>query len=183
VTDESQEKPEDLDAITRLRKTLKPGAIPRDKLEDYTYQLFEWQENLRKKIKNPSLMELKPVLEEMKWGGYLRTIELKVSLEKAVYRLLQVFGLPQREGDPAENAIDYIFTFKGYVFTLYDSHSEELHLGYLSPVELPLGKRAEMRERGETPPGDPPPEVADEVQAMIEDLVNYPIAARTGAIL
>jgi len=183
VTDESQEKPENLDAILRLRKTLKPGAIPRDKLEDYTYQLFEWQENLRKKIKKPSLTEVRRVWGEMKTGGYLRTIELKVSLEKAVYRLLQILGLPQREGDPAENAIDYILTFNGYVFTLYDSHSEELHLGYLSPIETPFPQLVEMRKRGERPPEEPPPQVADELRLMIEDLVNYPIAARTGIIL
>jgi len=169
--------------ILRLRKTLKPDAIPAGKGQEYADKLWAWQKALRKKIKKLSRKEMAKLLKGMKWGAFLRTIELKVSLEKAVYRLLQVYGLPQGGGDSSENTIEYLLGFKGYVFTLYDSHCETLHLGYLSPVELPLGKRAEMRERGETPPGDPPPEVADEVQAMIEDLVNYPIAARTGAIL
>jgi len=40
-----------------------------------------------------------------------------------------------------------------------------------------------MRERGETPPGEAPPEVADRLQTLIEDLVNYPIAAKSGIIL
>lgn len=70
----------------------------------------------------------------------------------------------------------------GCAFTLCDSHSEALHLGCLSSAELPFGKRAEMRERGETPPGEPPPEMADE-QTMMGDLVNHPIAAKTVVIL
>lgn len=100
-----------------------------------------------------------------------------------MYRLLQVFALPQGENGLAENALDYVVTLGEYVLTLYDSHSEAPQFGYLSPVELPFGKRAEIGERGETPPGERPPEMAGEIEMMIDDLVTHPIAARTGIIL
>lgn len=108
---------------------------------------------------------------------------MRVPLEKAVYRLLIVYGLPQSGGDPDKCNIDYIFEFEGYVFDIYDYYSEHLSLGYLSPIETPTEQFLKMRERGETPPEEPPPEVADRLQALIEDLLNYPIAANSGTVL
>ena len=183
MKDKPQEKAEDMDAILRLRKRLKPDEIPVDKRQRCAEQLWAYQKNLRKKVKKLSMRKTNRVGREAKSGWRLRKIRLKVPLEKAVYRLLNVYGLPQGGGDPEKSTIDYLFEFEGCIFDVYDYYCEHISLGFISPIETPLNQLAEMRKRGKTPPEEPPPDVTNRLQKIIEDLVNYPVISGIGAMI
>jgi len=102
---------------------------------------------------------------------YLSQVEVRPEehdVSRALYRLTLVFGPPQLEGNFEEWSFELILRYKGHVFYVCDDVGRSLQIRHWVPY---------YRLRSGDYSKQPPREIIEEFEKIIEDITHNPVEA------